>query len=163
MVKQGWPYSPLLFRIFFDCIVHYSTLQVLFPKMHQYSSTVFEAHFAILLAFPTRLCTIAIIFTLSGTSTSPAPTHCDCKGPYSLTGPLLACAYSTQHWGATQYTHNHVCSRTVYVLHTRVVTFGGNQYWFQMLNKWTFTMVLGEAFFWFSSIFVVFFLFVQCT
>ena len=50
----------------------------------------------------------------------------DCKGPYALTGPLPACTCGTQYWDATQYTHNHACSRTVHVLHTRVVTLGEN-------------------------------------
>ena len=48
----------------------------------------------------------------------------DYKGQYTLTGPLPACTFGAQHWGATQYTDNHACSRTVHVLHTRVVTFG---------------------------------------
>ena len=47
-----------------------------------------------------------------------------CKGPHALTGPLLACTYSTQHWNSTQHTYNHTCSRTVQVLHTRVVAVG---------------------------------------
>ena len=59
----------------------------------------------------------------------------DCEGPYVLSGLLSACTCGTQHWGAKQYTHNHACSRIVYVLHTRVVTFGGKQYWFQLMNK----------------------------
>ena len=74
----------------------------------------------------------------------------DCKGPYALTGPLPACIYGTLHWGATQYTYNHACSRTVYVLHTRVVTFLGKNVGILMLNKRTFTMVLGAAPFLFS-------------
>ena len=58
-----------------------------------------------------------------------------CKGLYDLTGPLPVCAYSTQHWGAIQYTHNHACSGTVHVLHTRVVIFRGEHIGILMMNK----------------------------
>ena len=53
----------------------------------------------------------------------------DCKVPYALAGLLLACTCCTQHLGAMQHTHNYACNRTVHVLRTRVVTFGGKQYW----------------------------------
>ena len=65
-----------------------------------------------------------------------------CKGPYALTGSLPVYTCGTQHWGATQYTHNHTCNRTVYVLHSRVVTFGGKHVGIWMLNKRTFTWVI---------------------
>ena len=65
----------------------------------------------------------------------------DCKGPYALTGPLMVCLCGPQHWGATQHTHNHACSRTVYVLHSRVVTLEGKQCWLLRSNKWTFTLI----------------------
>ena len=63
----------------------------------------------------------------------------DCKGSYALTGPILACTYSTQHWNATQHTYiyNHSCSRIIHVLHTRVIIFGGKQYWFLLISKST--------------------------
>ena len=61
-----------------------------------------------------------------------------CKGPYAPIGPLLACTCGTQHWDAMQYTYNYACSRTVHTLHIRVVTFGGKQCWFFLMNKLTF-------------------------
>ena len=63
--------------------------------------------------------------------------------------------------GELRNTHNHACSRTVHILHTRVVTFGGKYIGILMLNKWTSTLVLGAALFWFSSTFIACFLSVQ--
>ena len=57
------------------------------------------------------------------------------KGPYTLTGSLLACICGTQHWAATQHIHNHACSRIAYVLQTRVVTVGGKHVGILMINK----------------------------
>ena len=65
----------------------------------------------------------------------------DYKGPYALTGPLLVCTHGTQYCYAIQHKHNHACSKTVYVLHTKLVTFWGKQYWFNMWNKLTFTII----------------------
>ena len=77
----------------------------------------------------------------------------DFKGPNALTGPLPACTCGTQCQGAMKYTCNHACSRTVRVLHTKVVSFGEKQLWLQLVNKLTITMVSRAAPFWFYSTF----------
>ena len=61
--------------------------------------------------------------------------HTRLKGPYALIRSLLACTCGTQHWAAIQHIHNYACSRTVYVLHTRVVTVGLKHVGILIMNK----------------------------
>ena len=66
----------------------------------------------------------------------------ECKGLYALTGPLPVYTCGTQHQDATQHIHNYTCNRTVYILHTKIVTFVGKLYWFQLMNNWTFILCI---------------------
>ena len=88
------------------------------PALHRQAPLV-EGFFIIVMDFFPGL---AFLYELSGIK--------DYKVPHALIGLPLACIYGTQHWDAMQYTHNHACSITVHILHTRVVTVWKKQFWF---------------------------------